>query len=78
MGMAPVILQKLRLQEKERATATAKFAKQPLLLPLNLLRGVGAKATGSLWVAAFGVCSRSAEQVLQKRGRKGAATKSTG
>ncbi len=41
--------------------------KQPLLLPLNFLMGVGAKATGSMWVVAFGVCCRSAEQDLQKR-----------
>ena len=48
MGLAPVILQKLRLSEKERATATskattsatAKFAKGVLVLKRRGFRGL--------------------------------------
>ena len=71
-------MQKPSLQEKERATATAKTNSSATAKFGKIYGNRCYNATGSSRVVAFGVCRRSAEQVLQMRGRKAAATKSRG
>ena len=71
-------MQKPSLQENERATATAKTNSSATARFGNIYGNGCYNATGSSRVFAYGVCRRSAEQVLQMRGRKAAATRSTG